>query len=76
MRTLALDELQFVSGGSGDLPQAPDVYTIQDMLWVLENLPPPFGTIAFAGQLVYNTGASVQFGLTAMIWGVGQLVCW
>jgi hypothetical protein len=75
MRTLAFDELQFVAGGS-DLPQAPDVFTLQDMQNTLEQAPVGLGTMMFAAQVGYNFGASVQFGLTAIVWTVGQLVCW
>jgi hypothetical protein len=73
MRALTLNELQFVSGG--DLPQAPDVFTTTDMLNTLENAPVGIGTLLFAGELVYNFSASVQFGLTAIMWGVTQLGC-
>ena len=73
MRSLTLNEAQFVSGG--DLPQAPDAFSAGEILATLENNPVPIGTALAVGEIYYNFAASVQFGLTAIMWGVYQLAC-
>ncbi len=73
MRTLTVNELQFVSGG--DLPAAPDVYSTAEILSTLEDNPVPVGTVLAVAEVYYNFAAAVQFGLTALVWGVYQATC-